>query len=109
MLPIANQVVVHDRMIDRAHDRATVLGQGDQRAEEIAARDERLGPVDGIEYPLVLRVRLVMAELLAENAVVGELAHDGLAHGLLGIAVGNCDRRLDRTSAPPGSRCGSTV
>jgi hypothetical protein len=70
------------------------VGQGDQRAEQRPAGDERLGAVDRVEHPHELGVQPLAAVLLAEDAVGGVGRGDQLAHGGLGLPVGDGDRAV---------------
>ena len=64
----------------------------DQRAEQRAPADERLGAVDRVEVPDQLGIRALAAELLALDAVVGIARADQLAHRALGLAIGDRHR-----------------
>src|SRR5690606_11454015 len=88
----ADQIVADDRVVDYAQEGPPVADKGDERAKEIAARDEAFGPVDWVYNPLIRRGGPVMAEFLAQDAVIGVAPGDFGAHDFFGAAVGNGDR-----------------
>src|SRR5690606_27648094 len=55
--------------------------------------EEGAGPVHGIEHPLTARAAFADSELLAVHAVLRHFGGEQLAHRLLGLAVGDGDRR----------------
>ena len=69
------------------HRRALVQ-ERDQRAPDRKSRDERLCAVDGVEHPDIFGVLALIAELFADDAVLGEIGLDQPPHHRLGGAVG---------------------
>jgi hypothetical protein len=69
------------------------LGDGHERAPERHALHERPRAVDRVHEPAPARARPGLAELLAEDAVLREVALDPRAHDLLGVAIGARHRR----------------
>lgn len=92
-LPITDQKVGKDGMIDDTKNGLARFDKGDERAKEIAIGDKCLRAINGIQHPLVGCVGLMMAEFLAQDAVVGKGSHNGVTHHLFGLHVGNGDRR----------------
>ena len=62
--------------------------QRDQRAPDRKARDEGLGAVDRIEHPDIFGVFALIAEFLADDAMLGKVCLDQSAHHSFGGAVG---------------------
>ncbi len=70
-----------------AEDRLAEPRQSDQRAPGRHPADERFGAVDRIEHPNVFGIGAVVAEFLADDAVIGKGAADQGPHRALGGAV----------------------
>src|SRR5690349_760071 len=75
--------------IDDAGQRTAFMLDGDHRAIQRHAADERLGAVDRIENPPEARSAGSLAKLLAQNAVFRKRGGDALAEKLLRRTVGN--------------------
>ena len=90
---IANDALAQNRLIDDAEDGLTFVAQADEGDVKRYAGKERLGAVDGIEYPAILGIDVLGPELLAENAVIRIGLLDGRAHLALGFLVGDGHRR----------------
>jgi len=94
----SGEELARDGIVDDAdRDLARLLTRDERRPHRNVA-DEVLGAVDGVDDPAAI-ARPALAELLAEEAVVGERALEDLHDHLLGLAIGLRDRRevgLDR-------------
>ncbi len=95
-------------------------GQRDQGTEQRHSADKGFRPVDRVEHPDEFRVLARPAELLADDAVLGEAHFDQRPHRRFGGAVGGGDRaqigfvvdldrlaeiRADRRPRRIGQRC----
>jgi hypothetical protein len=78
--------------MNASEHRLAAVQQGDERAPERQARDERLGAVDRIQHPDEFGVDALIAEFLAHDAVPGKLPADPRAHQFLRPAIGDRDR-----------------
>jgi hypothetical protein len=67
---------------------SALVQQRDQRAPDRKAGDERLGAVDRVQHPDIFGVLALIAEFLADNAVLGEVGLDQPPHHRLRGAVG---------------------
>ena len=76
-------------MVDHAEDGPSLFEQSNQSAKEIAVADKSFGPINRVEHPLVLSIRLVVAMFFAQDTVVGKTLGDQLTHDLFSLAVGN--------------------
>ena len=74
--------------VAHAEYRGTVMHQRDQRAPDRKAGDERFGAVDRIEHPDVIGIFALVAEFLADDAMLRKAGIDHPAHHRLGGAVG---------------------
>jgi hypothetical protein len=67
--------------------RRAPVQQGDQRAPDRKAGNEGFGAVDGIQHPDIFRLLALIAEFLADNAMLGKVGLDQAAHHGFGGAV----------------------
>src|SRR5215208_8137327 len=67
---VAAEALASERLIHDAKDRLAETRQCDQCAPRRHAADERLGAVDGVQHPNVFGIGTLLAEFLADNAVV---------------------------------------
>ena len=89
---VAGEALAGERLVHHAVDRLAAARQRDQRAPGRHAGDEGLGAVDRIEHPDIFGVGALVAELLADDAVIGKALPDQRAHGGFGGAVGGGHR-----------------
>jgi hypothetical protein len=89
----ADPALARNWLVDDAEDRPALICQRDQRAEQRHAADEGFGAVDRVKHPDEFGRLALRAELLADDAVLGEARRDQLAHRRLGGAVGHRHRR----------------
>src|SRR5690606_14509477 len=73
--------------VEDAEEHAAVLVESAADAGEWDAVEERPGRVDGVDVPAALRAGADLAELLAEDPVLGEAGFDEFADGAFGFAV----------------------
>src|SRR5262249_13441166 len=89
---IAAEPLAGEWLIHHPEHRLARSQQRDQRAPSRHAGDEGLRPIDGIEHPDVFRVGSLLAEFLANDAMVRERAANKRAHRRFGRVVGGGDR-----------------
>jgi hypothetical protein len=84
----AHERLAHERLVRDADDRTRTVVERDERRPVQLPEDEAAGAVDGIDHPRPRLAAGLLAVLLPEDAVAGELACDGGANGGFRAAVG---------------------
>ena len=69
---VAGEALARERLVHHAVHRLAAARERDQRAPGRHAGDEGLGAVDRIEHPDIFGVGALVAELLADDAVIRE-------------------------------------
>src|SRR6185295_7694084 len=75
-------------LVHHAEHRRALVQQRDQGAPDRKSRDEGSGAVDRIQHPDIFGVLALIAEFLADDAVLGKVGLDQAAHHRFGGAVG---------------------
>ena len=89
---VAGKALADIGLVHHAEHRRALVQQRDQGAPDRKSRDEGFGAVDGIEHPDIFGVLALVAEFLADDAVLGKVGLDQAAHHSFGGAVGLGDR-----------------
>jgi hypothetical protein len=87
-LVVAGKAFADEGLVHHAEHRHALVQQRDQRAPDRKARDEGFGAVDRIQHPDVIGIGALVAELLADDAVLGKLRLDQPPHHSFRCAVG---------------------
>src|SRR5262249_20000010 len=75
-LVVAGEAFADEGLVHHAEHRNALVQQCDQRAPDRKSRDKGFGAVDRIQHPDVIGIRAFVAELLADDAVLGKLRLD---------------------------------
>src|SRR5215207_7898051 len=89
---IAGKALADIGLVHHAEHRRALVQQRDQGAPDWKSRDEGFGAVYRIQHPDIFGVLALVAELLADDAVLGKIALDQAAHHRFRGAVGLGDR-----------------
>ena len=85
---VAGKALADKGLVHHAEHRRALVQQRDQRAPDRKARDEGFGAVDRIQHPDIFGVLALVAEFLADDAVLGKIGLDQPPHHRFGGAVG---------------------
>ena len=85
---VAGKALADKGLVHHAEHRRALVQQRDQRAPDRKARDEGFGAVDRIQHPDIFGVLALVAEFLADDAVLGKIGLDQPPHHRFRGAVG---------------------
>src|SRR5215207_11569742 len=89
---IAGKALADIGLVHHAEHRRALVQQRDQGAPDWKSRDEGFGAVYRIQHPDIFGVLALVAELLADDAVLGKIGLDQAAHHRFRGPVGLGDR-----------------
>ena len=89
---VAGKALADEGLVHHPEHRRALVQQRDQRAPDRKSGDEGFGAVDRIQHPDIFGVLALVAEFLADDAVLGEICLDQPPHHRFRGAIGFGDR-----------------